>query len=411
MVRLARRLVLTLALWAAVSPLLPAVRAAGPLPADTPMTTKQGNTFIAPVGWTVSVRGAATIVEAPEGDSRIVLVDVTANDADAALAAGWAAYKAPTWTMKLSTAAPDQDGWSRQRSYEYEVSPNEKRAVSAVVQFAGGVWTVAIYDMSQAVGEKRAAQVNLILGKLLPKGYTRESFAGRKANTLDKARVAELSRFVERGMKATGVPGVALGIVQGGATVFAGGFGVRELGGTAKPDADTLFMIASNTKALTTLLLAKLVDQGKIGWKTPVTSLLPSFKLGGAETTSRVLVENLICACTGLPRQDMEWLFQYGGVTPEMALATLATMQPTSKFGEMFQYSNPLAGAAGLVAGHVAYPEMELGAAYDKAIQVQVFDPLGMKATTFDYAKALAGNHAGSHAPNVDGKMARAAAG
>ena len=409
MVRLARRLVLTLALWAAVSPLLPAVRAAGPLPADTPMTTKQGNTFIAPVGWTVSVRGAATIVEAPEGDSRIVLVDVTANDADAALAAGWAAYKAPTWTMKLSTAAPDQDGWSRQRSYEYEVSPNEKRAVSAVVQFAGGVWTVAIYDMSQAVGEKRAAQVNLILGKLLPKGYTRESFAGRKANTLDKARVAELSRFVERGMKATGVPGVALGIVQGGATVFAGGFGVRELGGTAKPDADTLFMIASNTKALTTLLLAKLVDQGKIGWKTPVTSLLPSFKLGGAETTSRVLVENLICACTGLPRQDMEWLFQYGGVTPEMALATLATMQPTSKFGEMFQYSNPLAGAAGLVAGHVAYPEMELGAAYDKAIQVQVFDPLGMKATTFDYAKALAGNHAGSHAPNVDGKMARAA--
>jgi CubicO group peptidase (beta-lactamase class C family) len=73
-----------------------------------------------------------------------------------------------------------------------------------------------------------------------------------------------------------------------------------------------------------------------------VTQLLPQFKLGNADTTRRVLVEHLICACTGLPRQDFEWLFQFKGVTPEGALATLASVQPTSKFGEMFQYSNLL---------------------------------------------------------------------
>lgn len=173
-------------------------------------------------------------------------------------------------------------------------------------------------------------------------------------------------------------------------------------------DADTLYMIASNTKGLTTLLLAKLVEEGKLTWKTPVTRLLPSFKLGDADTTRQVLVEHLICACTGLPRQDMEWLFQYQGVTPEGAMATLATVQPTSKFGEMFQYSNLLAGAAGFVAGHVAYPTLELGAAYDKAMQTEVFDPLGMKSTTFDYAKALSGNHASAHAPDIDGHPAHA---
>ena len=54
-------------------------------------------------------------------------------------------------------------------------------------------------------------------------------------------------------------------------------------------------------------------------------------------------------ACTGLPRQDLEWLFQFKGVTPEGAMATLATMQPTSQFGELFQYSNLLAGAGGFV--------------------------------------------------------------
>jgi CubicO group peptidase (beta-lactamase class C family) len=262
--------------------------------------------------------------------------------------------------------------------------------------------------MAQAVGEKRGAQVSLIFDKLLPKNYSRESFADKKAKQLDKARIAALSEFVEVGQKATGVPGVSVGIIQGGKVVFAGGFGLRELGGQTRVDADTLYMIASNTKGLTTLLLAKLVDAGKLTWKTPVTSLLPSFKLGDADTTSRVLVEHLICACTGLPRQDMEWLFQFKGVTPEGALATLATVQPTSKFGEMFQYSNLLAGAAGFVAGHVLFPTLELGAAYDKAMQTEVFDPLGMKETTFDYERALAGNHASAHAPDIDGKAAAA---
>ena len=72
----------------------------------------------------------------------------------------------------------------------------------------GGIWTVDIYDMGQAAGEKRLAQVALIYGELLPKGYTRESFAGRKAHRLDEARVAELGAFVERAMQGTKVPGV-----------------------------------------------------------------------------------------------------------------------------------------------------------------------------------------------------------
>ncbi|MFI5184197.1 MAG: serine hydrolase domain-containing protein, partial [Vicinamibacteria bacterium] len=378
------------------------------LTADTPMTTVLGNTFIAPAGWTVSVRGPATILEAPEGDSRIALIDVRARDGEAALAAGWAAYGDIKWPVRVANDAPDKDGWSKQRSFTYQTSPNERRDVEAGVQFAGDVWTVWIYDMAQGVGEKRGAQVSLIFDRLLPKNYARETFAGRKAHELDPARIAALSKFVEDGQKATGVPGVSIGLIQGGKVAFAGGFGLRELGGTTTVDADTLYMIASNTKGLTTLLLAKLVDEGKLTWKTPVTSLLPTFKLGDADTTRRVLVEHLICACTGLPRQDMEWLFQFKDVTPQGALSTLATVQPTSKFGEMFQYSNLLAGAAGFVAGHVLFPTLELGTAYDKAMQSEVFDPLGMKATTFDFGRALAGNHASAHAPDIDGKASPA---
>jgi CubicO group peptidase (beta-lactamase class C family) len=381
-----------------------------PAAQGTPKTTVMGNKFVAPTDWVVAVRGLATIVTPPEGNSAIALVDVGAPSADSAVAAAWAAYNPQArWPLKVVNPKPDKDGWTDRAEYVYQTSPNEKRDVGADVQRAGDVWTVAIYDMAQAVGEKRLAQVALIYGELLPKGYTRETFAGKKAHQLDDKRIAELGKFVQDAMRETGVPGVGVGLIQDGKVVFADGFGTRELGGTEKVDGDTRFMVASNTKAMTTLMLAKLVDAKKLTWDTPVTELLPSFKLGNPETTRQVKVKHLICACTGLPRQDFEWLFEFEGRTADSVLATLATMQPTSKFGEMFQYSNPLAGAAGYVGGHVAFPGLELGAAYDSAMQALVFNPLGMRATTFDYAEALRGNHAMPESPDADGKPARAA--
>lgn len=379
------------------------------LAADTPATTVEGNTFVAPAGWSLTVRGPATILEAPEGDSRIALVDVRARDADAAVQAAWAAYGTPPrWPLKVVNKASDRDGWTDMQTYVYQTSPNERRDVAVDVRRANQVWTASIYDMAQAVAEKRLGQVRLVFGQLLPKGRQRESFAGRKAHRLDEERMARLTRFVETARQRLGIPGVSIGLIERGEVVYAGGFGARELGDTAKPDADTLYPIASNTKAMTTLMLAKLVDEGRFGWETPVTRVLLSFKLGDADTTRQVLMKHLVCACTGLPRQDYEWLFQFQGVTPEDAMAILGTMKPTSKFGELFQYSNLMAAAAGFAGGHAAYPHLELGAAYDEAMRTRVFGPLGMTATTFDFARALRGNHAMPHAPDVDGKPARA---
>lgn len=207
-------------------------------------------------------------------------------------------------------------------------------------------------------------------------------------------------------MDKLGVPGVGLAIIDGRKVVWEGGLGVKELGKPEAVDANTLFMAASNTKGMTTLLLAKLADQGKLKWDQHVTELYPQFKLGSDETTKQVLVRHLICACTGMPRQDMEWLFEFKDSTPHTVFDLLAHSQPTSKFGEVFQYSNMMAAAAGYVGAQLAYPGMELGAAYDKAMQTQIFDPLGMTASTFDYAKALGGNHASPHGDDIDGKPA-----
>jgi len=381
----------------------PDAPAASPAPAaDTPSKTLHNATFVLPAGWSQKAEGAAMILTPPEADgSRIAIMDSSAKTADEAVAEGWKLLKLAPKFLVANDAAP-KDGWEQRRFYDYDVPANAKRAVFAGVYRRGTKFTVLVGDVDQALAEKRASQLGKINQRLQPADYQRESFKGRTAHAFDEARLKQVADFVEHMRSEFDVPGVAIGIVQDGKVVMARGFGVRALGKPEKVDADTRFMIASNTKALTTLMLAKLVDAGKLDWNAHVTDVYSAFKLGSADTTRQVLVKHLICACTGLPRQDYEWLLEGEKQTPESVMSTLATMQPTSGFGELFQYSNPLAAAAGFIGGQIANPGSELGAGYDKAMQSLVFDPLGMKATTFDYAVAQTGDYAAPHGYDID---------
>jgi CubicO group peptidase (beta-lactamase class C family) len=373
--------------------------------ADTQRVTPGGASFKVPAGWSIVSGKDMVILEPPETDTHVAIVDSQAADAKAAVAAAWAAYKPEAKRpLKLVTPRPAREGWDERQVFDYETSPNERAVVVAFALRAGKSWTVMILDGTDPTVEKRNAPIGLVFESLRPKSYQRESFAGRKPQPLDAARIAQLKEFVETSMKQLDVPGVSIALIDGGKIVYEGGFGVRDLGKPEKVDENTLFMAASNTKGMTTLLLAELVDEKKLKWDQPVIDVYPAFKLGDADTTKKVLVKNLICACTGLPRQDLEWLFEFKNATPASELALLGTMQPTSKFGEVFQYSNLMAAAAGYIGAHLVYPNKELGAAYDEAMQKKVFDPLGMKSTTFDYARALAGNHATPHGDDIDGK-------
>ncbi|HQR45459.1 MAG TPA: serine hydrolase domain-containing protein [Thermoanaerobaculia bacterium] len=401
-------------LFLALFLVLPALGQAPPpaaekLDKDSPRATPAGTTFTAPAGWTMTTKGAMVVLDPPEPDSHVAIVDVKAKDADAAVAAGWAAWK-PGFSrpLKISLPSAARNGWEERRFYQYETSPNERAVVTAYAWRAGDAWAVILVDGTEPTFEKRGAPLGLALQSIRPKGHSRETFAGKKANPLDEKRLAVLKEFVAGGMKLLDTPGVGLAFLDGGKTVWAGGLGVKELGRPDPIDADTLFIAASNTKALTTLLLAELVDEGKMRWNQPVTELFPAFRLGDEATTKQVLVEHLICACTGMPRQDMEWLFEYANETPASAVKLLGTMQPTSRFGEVFQYSNLMAAAAGFIAGSKAVPGKEWGAAYDEAMAKKVFEPLGMTTTTFDFAKALKGNVAQPHGDDVDGKVTRA---
>lgn len=372
---------------------------------DAPSATPRGTTFVLPAGWARRVQGAAVLLTPPEADgSRIAILDSDAATAEDAVAEGWKLLGLSPKLLVATDAAP-RDGWEQRRFFDYDVPANAKRVVNAGAYRKGKAWTVMLADVDQAIAEKRASQFGKIAQRLQPAGYTRESFKGRTAHKLDDARLQQVATFVEKMRKDFDVPGVAVGIVQDGKVVMSRGFGVRALGKPEAVDGDTRFMIASNTKALTTLMLAREVDAGKLDWNARAVDVYPAFKLGSADTTNKVLVKHLICACTGLPRQDYEWLFEGEKQTPGTVMATLGTMQPTSGFGELFQYSNPMAAAAGYIGGQIAYPGTELGAGYDRAMQSQVFDPLGMRNTTFDYAKAQTGDYAAPHGYDIDHRV------
>src|SRR5690606_35510463 len=93
---------------------------------------------------------------------------------------------------------------------------------------------------------------------------------------------ADFDQYVAGVMSDHGVPGMAIAVVKDGAAVLAKVYGVRERGKPAPVDDQTLFGIASNTKAFSATALALLVEDGKLEWDEPVITYLPWFRLSDA---------------------------------------------------------------------------------------------------------------------------------
>ena len=381
-----------------------AAQAAPELQEDAWGRTVSGVRYITPAGWIAEHAGSAILMSTAADDARMAIIDVQAGTAEQAIARAWKDYRrAAAPTLRNSRGRPLRNGWSSIHGYTYESAEEPGRVLRAQLLHEGSTWIVVIIDIPATVMDRREPQVTRVLSSLRPKAYLPEVLVGKKVQTLDAARIASLVQFVEDARVRLGIPGIGLGIVQDGEVKYAGGFGVRDIGNDRNVDASTRFLTASITKPLTSLMLAKLVDAGSLDWDTPVVQALPSFKVGDAELTQRLRVSHLLCACSGIPAQDMEGVFSGDEMDADDVLGVLADIKPTARIGELYQYSNLMAVAGGYLGGHVAHPGLPLDQAYDRAMQELVFDPLGMSATTFDFDAAMQGNFASPHATTIDG--------
>jgi len=304
-------------------------------------------------------------------------------------------------------AVPTQGSWESSHQVLYETPAAESRVELAFLRYLTGRAYVCLVRGSLAAMSRRGAQLMEAAGSWKPKGYLETSLAGAAVADWSDSDSGALSELVRSGMAAMQIPGVSIAIAQHGKIVWTGAFGVRGLDENQPVTAQSRFMIGSATKSLTTLLMARLVDQGKAAWSTPVCDLLPGFALADPDITRRLELRHTASASTGMPRRDADFVFQYSGITAEQRIAQMKTMRPTTGFGETFQYSNFLVAAGGFAAAHLCAPRLPLAEAYESAMNSEVFGPLEMRDSFLRQEDALRGDAALPHALDFDGLMTR----
>lgn len=255
----------------------------------------------------------------------------------------------------------------------------------------------------------------LLVSTAFPSAFAQEStpaasptdLTGIAPQSLTGERRAQFEAYVADALLRFGVPGASIAVVQGGDVVYLNGFGVRAFGSTQAVDPDTMFMIGSVTKSMTTMLAATLVDDGHLTWDTRLVDLLPDFAVGDPELTKSLTVHDAFCNCAGIPGRDIELFFESNTFTPQGVVTALANVAPTASLGERFQYNNLLIGAAGYAVGVAAGGgAADVALAYDVALRERVLGPIGMTRSTFDPKEALSsGDYAVPHAADLSGTL------
>lgn len=209
--------------------------------------------------------------------------------------------------------------------------------------------------------------------------------------------LAGFDPYVERAMRDWKVPGLAIAVVKDDSVVFAKGYGVRELGGSAAVDPRTLFAIGSASKTFTAAAVGALVEEEKVEWDAPATRYLPELQLFDPYATRELSVRDLLTHRSGLARGDLLW---YGTeLDRSEILRRVRYLEPSWSLRSTFGYQNLMYLAAGEVVREVT------GQSWDDFVKARFFAPLGMNESSTSVG-ALQGrpNVATPHA-ELDGRV------
>jgi len=359
-----------------------------------------------PNGWSADEAATVLTLVAPEGDIRVSFVAASKSAASADIAReAWKSVDAGFSLPVLNEAdGPAAEGWDGTAQIAYSTPAAEGRSALAIVRTLGERAYVNLLWSSKAGLSRRMAQIGEIIKAWRPAGLAEVDLSGREPRPWSAQESSALAAFVRGALREAKIPGAAVAIVQDGAVVFAQGFGVTNIDAPGRVTAATRFMIGSTTKALTTLMMARMVESGRFAWSTPVTELLPGFTLADPDSTARLQLRHTVGAGTGMQRRDTDLIFRTKGVSAADRIAEMREMLPTTGFGETFQYSNYLVAAGGFAAAHAFDAQRSLEEAYEAAMRALVFQPLGMTRTTVPPRNGVDEDEAVPHALDFDGE-------
>ncbi|HEV2352995.1 MAG TPA: serine hydrolase domain-containing protein, partial [Puia sp.] len=166
----------------------------------------------------------------------------------------------------------------------------------------------------------------------------------------------QIDSLAERARRAFDVPGIAVCVIKDGKVIHSKGYGVRSLRTSEPVDGNTLFGIASNSKAFTTAALGMLVDEGKLSWDDKVRKYIPEFKLSDPYVTEEFTIRDLLCHRSGLGLGAGDLMFFPDGsnFTTADILHNLQFLKPASSFRSQYAYDNNLYIVAGEVVARVS---------------------------------------------------------
>jgi len=195
--------------------------------------------------------------------------------------------------------------------------------------------------------------------------------------------VAQLDGLAAELMASSKIPGMAVAVVHGGKTIYAKGFGVKDV---RRPDdrvdPDTVFQLASLSKSLSATVAAHQVGIGSIGWNTPLISRLPWFALSDPAVTGMVTIGDMFAHRSGLPDHAGDLLEDLG--YDQRSVLDRLRQLPLDPFRVSYAYTNfGFTAAAEAIAAAAGTP-------WDRLCDDVLFRPLGMTSTSARFADYLA---------------------
>jgi len=201
--------------------------------------------------------------------------------------------------------------------------------------------------------------------------------------------VARFDTYVQQAVHDWKVPGMTVTVVKDGKVLFKKGYGVRVLGKPEPVDTQTLFAMASTTKAMTAACLGMLVDEGKLHWDDPVTDYLTDFQLYDPAVTRELRVRDLLIHNTGVGNADFLWAAMQ--ISSDEILHRMRLVKPVYSFRSSFIYQNIMYLAAGKVVEKVS------GMPWETFIRKRIFEPLNMTRTCAMFKEVTDANRAKPH--------------
>ncbi len=207
-----------------------------------------------------------------------------------------------------------------------------------------------------------------------------------------------IDTIIENALKFWHVPGVAIGIVRNDEVIYLKGHGVKELGKKDPVTPDTVFPLASCTKAFTTTAMAMLVDEGKMNWDDPVRKHVEFFHLSDPSADALVTLRDLVSHRTGVGPHELLWY--RSPWTQEEIIRKIGKVKLEYPFRSGFRYQTTMFTTAGWAVGHAS------GTSWGDFVQKRILDPLELKSTSLVTIRVtLTSDLASPHRKGINGPL------